>query len=191
VKNWKVRAFCICVFLFGIMSALGFLWVQSNRIPTRWFEFDSLKQADSLKEQHLFSATPEAIFATDIPLPKIERVELKAKFKEPDLLASDHDHLDYVLKITVDKLDKKHVPEKYSLSRLEEVTYSITYEIVFTAANGFDIYRTSAIKGEVQSGRTNTYQDIATDPIPFSIAMITKSFRPQITIIKCLSCDFR
>jgi len=201
MKRWKVLLLCLFMFLLGIVLTLFWLYVQGSKVPTNWFVFDSSKESNHLKG--LIGITSEALLDTDPDIttyPEINRVELRAKFKEVGGQQIADIKLGYILKITMDKLDKKNVSEKYlkklekhkmgtgTISPLDEIVIGIKVYFAFKDNDGFEIYRTKPIDEMATSGTTEIKQGITPDSIPQEIVQKTKYVEPHIGISTCLTC---
>jgi hypothetical protein len=204
MKRWMVIILCALAFLSGIALTLSFIFLNRNRVPTKWFVFDSLKfdKQDDKYLSKLIGFSTESLFVSDLPLPEVKRVELSVKFKELSPQQTHNIGLGYLLKITIGKLDKKNVPEKYLKSREEdfkgrtltvppkdELLYEFIIHIVLKDNDGFEIYRTKPITIMALTGKTNVFQELAPDLIPRALIKKMKYIEPKILISKCLDYE--
>jgi len=174
------------IFLFLIYMFLG----RNNRIKLelpdneKWYKWS-------------ISYKTEAIF-NEINLPDIKNIEGSAKFIENNIW----EVLWYKISIEVAKLDKSKVPSEYlkdkestingvktTLLWLSEVLYEVSFNFTFFNKDGFEIYKTESKSENIESWRTNNFQNIIEESIPKEIIKNTKKIEFKISVNKCLSCE--
>jgi len=132
-----------------------------------------------------------------IPLPKINNLNFRAKFFEPAGVGENLLSLSYIAEISVEKLDKKDLPEKF-LKTFEDasakwmyvapddVMYEISFKLALLDKDGFEIFSTDSPTETIRSGDLNHLQNIVTDKIPADIAKRTRAIKPVVVLKKCV-----
>ncbi len=166
---------------------------------TKNFDWKELS-LDPLGKGYGFSS--EALFNSDIPLPEIKKLSGKSKFLKPTSKSRDEDlSLGYIVKVDVDKLDLRKVPEKYKVEKKEkykagefvisppeEVVYSVTFKFQLKDKDGFEMVKLKSPSHNIYSGKVNTFQDVLKQPIPRHASEKTSSIVLSMTVEKCETC---
>jgi len=130
-----------------------------------------------------------------ISFPKINNLNFRAKFFEPAGAAENSLSLSYIAEISVDKLDKKDLPEKFFKTfedasakwmyvPPDDVMYEISFKLALLDKDGFEIFNTESPTESIRSGELNRVQNIVADKIPADIANRTKTIKPVIVLRK-------
>ncbi len=174
--NKKLCILAIVVaFLVGLLTAL-LLVSLTGKPNTDWLKVSV--------EPKTFGVgyTSEAIFGSDIPLPLIKEISGKTKFIE-DTNDTSTVKLGYLVIVTVDKLDKSKVPEKYLKQKptiiegrkilqepIDEVVYEVVFSFILKDKDGFDLIEVVSKPETIFSGKKNEFQSIVQQQIPVSSA---------------------
>jgi len=146
--------------------------------------------------------TSDAMFESDIPLPKIEDFRASVKLVQPPTSPSFSARVvAYKAAIRVAGLQRKDIPAKYlrevleqhkggptTTLPLEQVTYVGQLKFALLDADGFVLAEVSGPEEWFESGTTNQLQHITTESISGALANRVVKIRPSFLVIRCESC---
>lgn len=199
MKKWAVYFLCSITFACGAGAAyFVMLFLQTGDHGQAY-----LSKSLSFKGEETPAYSEDALAQKDlIPCPKITNLNFKVKFLEPAGAAENSLSLSYIAEITVEKLDKKDLPEKF-FKKFEEansewmyvppddVLYEISFKLALLDKDGFPIFSTDSPMETIRSGELNRVLNIMTDKIPAEIARRTKAIKPVVVLKKCVRPLYR
>ncbi|MGD1010826.1 MAG: hypothetical protein ABR951_11845 [Candidatus Aminicenantales bacterium] len=199
MKRWAVYFLCSLAFAGGAAATyFVMLFLQSGDHGQAY-----LSKSFSSKGEQTPVYSEGALAQKDlIPFPKIDNLNFKAKFFEPAGAAENSVSLSYIAEISVEKLEKKDLPERFS-KKFEEsntewmyvppddVSYELSFKIAILDKDGFQIFSTDSPADIVRSGELNRVQNIATDKIPADIAKKAKAIKPVVVLKRCVRPLYR
>ena len=194
-------AIIVLIFLPARLAMAGLLAdITSNSKSNEWFDLKTDNSGPSYSS--------DALFNSDISLPKIKKVSGKAKFINYTTKNPKDVVLGYIVNVTVENLDTSKIPKKYledkkekykggewTMLGISEVVYDVVLHFVLKDKDGFTLMVLTS--GEEQglslySGKTNQFQEtIPTNLIPENIVKHTESISLEIHVEKCVTCGKR
>lgn len=188
----------------AILAAISILIIGA--ITISYFLGMSARTPQEFEWRHLtakgYGSTSEAIFDSDIALPKIRKIEGKAKFLTPTNPVVDGLHLGYVVSVDVEKLNIERVPKKYKeeikqkhksgewiIEPIQEVVYQVTFAFKLKDKDGFELLELKSPVHNLHSGKESRFQDKISESILNSVAERTKDVFVSMTVEKCLTCS--
>ncbi len=199
MKKWAAYVLCLFFFALGVGGTYAFMRFAQGGLFGRLFA----RMSFSYKGEVAVMNSEDVNSQTDsIPFPKISRVSFKGKFVEPAGAAGNAMSISYVAEITVDKLDKKDLPPKFSKTYEEgsakwqyvipdDVLYEMSLRIVFLDKEGFQFSSAASPTATIRSGETNTLQDVSADKIPIDVVKRTKSIKPVVVLTRYVRPVYR
>jgi hypothetical protein len=179
--------------LAAVAAAVGTYWFQARTINMSSTAWHDLTRAPA---DHLVGFTGEALGGGDIPLPRITGLKGRWKFLE-----RDGTHFGYLITVSVDKLDKTKIPEKYKktttedtkagdfiIQPIEEVVYTGHFVFTFKDKDGFILLTLNSQPHDIISGRQNQYQAVIAQPLSQEISKLTHEAIFSINVDKCETC---
>ena len=174
--------------LFALQRTLG------HHISTNWM--DLTKDKDTGK----YGLSMD-VMVSDLPVPPITSIQGRAKFI--DLGASNNVRLGYKIIVIAGALDKSKIPQKYLVAKpidvgdgkiitqlpIEETDHEVHFTFVLKDQDGFKLLELQSEPHNLQSGKSNTFQGMATSAIPISIASRAHAITYQMSIDKCSTCE--
>jgi hypothetical protein len=199
VKKWAVYFFCLLTFACGAAATyFVMVYLQAGNHGQAY-----LSKSFSSKGAEAPVYGEGALAQKDlIPFPKINNLNFRAKFFEPAGAAENSLSLSYIAEISVEKLDKKDLPEKF-FKMFEEastkwmyvppddVLYEISFKVALLDKAGFQIFSTDSPTETIRSGELNHVQNIVTDKIPWDIAKRTRAIKPGVVLKRCVRPLYR
>ncbi|MCX6572180.1 MAG: hypothetical protein NT006_12315 [Candidatus Aminicenantes bacterium] len=194
MKKWAVYFLCSLTFLCGAVATYFVMhYLQANGHGQAY-----LSKSFSSKGEETPVYSEGALAQKDLILfPKINNLKFRAKFLEPAAVAENSLSLSYIAELSVEKLDKKDLPEKF-FKKFEEanaawmyvppddVLYEISFKLALLDKDGFQIFSTESPTETIRSGELNRVQNIVTDKIPVDIAKRTSAVKPVVVLKKCV-----
>ena len=145
---------------------------------------------------------PEALFQGDILLPEIEAIDAKVKFIVPP--TGDRLRIGviaYITQVRVASLQKKNIPAKYLQERteqskagpvttlpLEQVTYAVQFTFDLLDKDGFKLAEATGPDQWIESGKTNTFQEVTTKPFDLDLVRRITKVRVRLRVLRCETC---
>jgi hypothetical protein len=195
-----------------VLIAFGGGWVSAlivpsafgGRIPSDWFDMSasatSNGSAPDTSPSKVVSYSFDAFAKADIPLPEIKAVKGSAKFVTDE---SSPIRLGYKTSVEIEALDLAKVPEKYQIKKkinigggkaitqlpIDQVTYEATFSFALKDRDGFTLLELLSASHTIRSGKINTFQALATEPIAAGIASRTAQVILGLNIMKCVTCE--
>lgn len=199
MKKWAVYFLCTLAFAGGAGATyVVMLFVQSIDHGQAY-----LSKSFSSKGEQTPVYSEDALAQKDlIPFPKIDNLNFRAKFIESAGAAENTVSLSYIAEMSVEKLEKKDLPERFS-KKFEEsnaewmyvapddVLYEISFKLAILDKDGFEIFSASSPPETVRSGELNRVQNIAADKVPADIARRTKAIKPVVVLKRCVRPLYR
>jgi hypothetical protein len=192
VKKWAVYFLCAIAFACGAAATYFVMpYLQAGMNGKSY-----LSKSFSSKGEETPVYSESALAQKDlIPFPKIDNINFKAKFVEPAGAAENSLSLSYIAEISVQKLDKKDLPERFSKKFDEanaewmyvppdDVLYEIAFKIALLDKDGFPILSADSPTETIHSGELIRIQNIVTDRIPTDIAKRTRAIKPVVVLKK-------
>jgi hypothetical protein len=144
----------------------------------------------------------DAVLNSDIPLPEIEAIESKIKLIAPPSGDSQRTRvIAYVTQVRVASLERRNIPAKYLRERveqykgsplttlpLEQVTYAVQFTFDLVDKDGFKLAEVTGPKQWLESGKSNMFQEITTQPLDPDLVRRTATLRTHLTVLRCESC---
>jgi len=199
MKKWAVYTLCVLTFACGAVATYYVMpFLQSGDHGQAY-----LSKSFSSKGEQTPVYSEGALAQKDlIPFPKIDNLNFRAKFVEPAGAAEISVSLSYIAEISVEKLEKKDLPERFS-KKFEEsnaewmyvppddVSYEISFKIAILDRDGFQIFSADSPAETIRSGELNRVQNIATDKIPVDVAKRARAIKPVIILRRCVRPLYR
>ncbi len=191
MKKWAVYFLCSIAFVCGAAAA----YLVLHYLPAISHGQSYLSKSFSSKAEQTPVYSEEALAQKDlIPFPKIRDLDFRAKFLEPGA-AGGSLSLSYIAELSVEKLDKKDLPDKFSRKFEEgsakwvyvppdDVLYEISFKLALLDKDGFEIFATDSPIETARSGEINRIQNIVGDKIPADIAKRTMAVKPVVVLKK-------
>lgn len=200
--------------VLALLIAFGAGWtaaliapsVFGQRVSSDWFDMHSsvtskgFVPAASVSKAVAYSF--DAFAKSDIPLPEVKAVKGTAKFVI-DTSASPSMRLGYRTTVEIATLDLSKIPVKYRKEKridvgggktitqlpIDQVTYEATFNFVLMDKDGFTLLEIPSASHTVESGKVNSFQSLAPEPIPVRLASQTARILLSLHIIKCVTCE--
>jgi len=186
-------------FLLGAISGYWFRGHQGTKLEDRWIV---VTEPESDRDYSFVSFSADALFESDIPLPDITSLVVRAKFlSKAGSEKSKPYAIGYVSEVSVADLDISKIPEEYKQSKTEQhrsgpLTYlpleQVVYEVRFTFAlldkDGFKITQVEGPREFLESGKNNVFQDASVETVSLDEARKTSKVKPHLTVLRCVSC---
>jgi hypothetical protein len=172
--------------LVGVVIGVVCTYAIMHRVNHNWVE---------LAKEHHGLAYKNEVFETDIPPPDMKDPHGQAKFVDRGV--GKGTELGFLVKVSMEKLDTRKLPEKYkktqtrgefTLDPTTSVTYNAHLEFTLKDADGFTLMSTKSDPVYVGSGVENTMQGFAQDAIPDALIQRTKSILMELVLDKCETC---
>lgn len=183
----------------GILGLLLGLFVEQDMPVVKefpWIEFSSEDIS------HGFSS--EAIFGSEIPLPKVEKISGRTKFVASPVLGPLHASVGYLIDVVVEPLDPANVPPEYkeprtietpsgrfTISPVQEVVYEVSFKLSLKDQDGFVIEVLDGPAQTLTSGKTNTFQELINNDLGLLVQDNVHSIGLSMTVVRCITCDGR
>jgi hypothetical protein len=192
MKKWAVYFLCSLAFVGGAAATyfvMAYLQAGNHGKAYLSKSFASKGEATPIYGE-------SALAQKDlIRFPKINNLNFRAKFVEPAGVAENSLSLSYIAEISVEKLDKKDLPEKFfktfedaganwTYVPPDDVMYEVSFKLALLDKDGFEIFNTDSPTESIRSGELNRVQNIVADTIPADIANRTKTIKPVIVLKK-------
>jgi hypothetical protein len=199
VKKWAVYSLCAIAFACGAVAA----YFVSIYLQAGFNGKAYLSKSFSSKGEETPIYGESALAQKDlIPFPKIDNLNFKAKFVGTTGAGENSVSLSYIAEITVEKLDKKDLPERFSKKFVEDnaewmyvppddVLYEISFKLALLDKDGFPILSTESPTETIRSGELNRVQNIVTDKIPADLAQRVRAVKPAVVMKKFLRPLYR
>jgi hypothetical protein len=194
MKKWAVYFLCSVAFVCGAAAT----YLVMHYLPVIGHGQSYLSKSFASKGEQTPVYSEGALAQKDlIPFPKIRDLDFRAKFLEPATAAENSLSLSYIADLSVEKLDKKDLPEKFS-KKFEEasakwmyvppddVVYEISFKLALLDKDGFEIFAADSPTETVRSGEINRIRNIVGDKIPADIAARTRAVKPVVVLKKCV-----
>jgi len=192
VKKWAVYFLCVLTFACGAVAAyFVMLYIQASNHGQAYMSKSFSSKGD---ETPVYG---EGVLAQKdlIPFPKINNLNFRAKILGPTGAVENSLSLSYIAEISVEKLDKKALPEKFFKTFEEasakwmyvppdDVMYEISFKLALLDKDGFEIFNTDSPTETIRSGELNRVQNIVADKIPADIANRTRAIKPVVVLKK-------
>lgn len=192
MKKWAVYFFCVLALTSGAVGTyFVMLYIQASNHGQAY-----LSKSFSSKGEETPVYSEDALAQKDrIPLPKINNLNFRAKILRPTGAAENSFSLSYIAEISVEKLDKKDLPEKFFKTfedasakwmyvPPDNVMYEISFKLALLDKDGFEIFNTDSPTEIIRSGELNRLQNIVADKIPGDIVNRTRSIKPVVVLKK-------
>lgn len=192
MKKWAVYFFCVLALTSGAVGTyFVMLYIQAGNHGQAY-----LSKSFSSKGEETPVYSEDALAQKDrIPLPKINNLNFRAKILRPTGAAENSFSLSYIAEISVEKLDKKDLPEKFFKTfedasakwmyvPPDNVMYEISFKLALLDKDGFEIFNTDSPTEIIRSGELNRLQNIVADKIPGDIVNRTRSIKPVVVLKK-------
>jgi hypothetical protein len=191
MKKWAVYFLCSLTFVCGVVVT----YLVMHFLPAGGHGQAYLSKSFSSKGEQTPVYSEGALAQKDlIPFPKINDFNFRAKFLEP-AAAGDSLSLSYIAELSVEKLDKKDLPEKF-FKKFEDgsakwvyvppddVMYEISFKLALLDKDAFEIFATDSPIETVRSGEINRIRNIVGERITADIASRTRGVKPVIVLKK-------
>lgn len=191
MKKWAVYFLCSLTFVCGAVAT----YFVMHYLPADGHGQAYLSKSFSSKGEQTPVYGEGALAQKDlIPFPKINDLNFRAKFLEP-AAAGNSLSLSYIAELSVEKLDKKDLPEKF-FKKFEDggakwvyvppddVMYEISFKLALLDKDGFEIFATDSPMETVRSGEINRIRNIVGDKIPADVASRTRAVKPVVVLKK-------
>jgi hypothetical protein len=185
LKRLGLLAFGVFI---GVVVGVACTYALMHRENYKWFE---------LQIDHFGISYANKVFAeSDIPLPDLKPPHGQAKFVDRGI--GKGRELGFVVRASMDKLDKSKLPEKYKKSRVwgnltigptESVAYNAHLEFTLKDVDGFELMTTKSEPLYVLSGDENKMQGFATDSIPDALIRRTTNMFVRLVLDNCETCQ--
>lgn len=182
--------------IFVAGTASGLLWRNQleHRINTEW-------QTVLIPEKTKgISYSTQALFS-GIPAPDVNSLSGAVKFLDGAGADAGEARVGYRIAADVAPLDLSKTDSKYLHSREVEVdgrtltmepvrqaTYEIRFVFSLLDKDGFELLKVQSEPENLESGKTNDFQAIASQPVRPDIASHTASIVMRTKFEKCLTC---
>jgi hypothetical protein len=192
------RILLIIGFLIAFAAGWGTSLLAGNtsEVSSEWYRLSLPPEETGV------NLATEALFRSDINLPNVESISGTAKFTNNNSDTANV-HLGYKVAVDVAILDLAKVPAKYKEERQiaskigKQITLlpitSVAYEVHFIFAlrdiDGFTIFELQSKPQSLESGRINTFQNLAPTTIPNDVAARTTAIQVAMLATKCLTCE--
>jgi len=189
------------VFIAIILGSgvLGY-WLRDNQLSSvskEWIEVTVPLKGNNSG----IAYTTDALFNSDIPLPDITGVKVKAKFVR-SLAGGSNVTVGYLAQVDIAKLNPSKIPDKYKTKKtvtsksgewttepLKEVVYAAHFRFSLLDKDGFTLAQVEGPNHYLSSGQSNTLQEIVNQPIAPDIAQRAAKIVGELSIDKCVSCE--
>jgi hypothetical protein len=183
--------------IFVAGAASGLLWSThiEHRVNTEW---QTVLVPEKTKG---ISYSTQAIFS-GIPSPNVNRLTGAVKFVEGAGADSNESRIGYKIAADVAPLDLSKTDTKYLRSRevvvdgrtltmepIKQVTYEVRFVFSLLDKDGFELLKVQSEPENLESGKINDFQAIASQPLRPEIAHQTASIVMRTEFQKCLTCD--
>jgi hypothetical protein len=190
----------VACFIAGIAVASAYYHFSATRTSSSAeTESSWIKLTHPVNSEELVTYSSDALFKSDIRLPKVVSLEGKAKFVKGTSSNSSDLKLGYVVDTEIAPLDVATVPDKYKTPAgdnpeekkppLTAVSYDVVFYFILKDKDGFPLMKAASNKEPVHSGTSNHFQLFASSYIPYAVASNTKSIDMRMEAVRCITCN--